>query len=121
MYISTITINVADVERAVAFYTGTLGWEISNDVEMGPGMRWVTVRPVGKQTQFVLAKGFGGEEPAKVGDFSGVILEVPDVGATHAELSAKGVKFGEEPVKHPWGWWAMFEDSEGNGFGLHSD
>jgi predicted enzyme related to lactoylglutathione lyase len=120
MYISTITVNVADVDRALAFYTETLGWEKTLDAEMGPGMRWVTVAPPGEKTCFVLVKGFGGDEPEKVGGQRGAILEVGDVAATHVAWNAKGVTFSEAPVRHPWGMWAQFEDSEGNVFGLHS-
>jgi len=36
------TLHVLDQEEAVAFYCGVLGFEVSNDVDMG-FMRWLTI------------------------------------------------------------------------------
>jgi predicted enzyme related to lactoylglutathione lyase len=33
-------------------------------------------------------------------------------------LSARGVEFPQPPVEQPFGWWAMFNDSDGNRFAL---
>ncbi|MFD9957621.1 VOC family protein [Amycolatopsis sp. NPDC058986] len=41
-----------------------------------------------------------------------------DIEKTYEELSAKGVEFPAKPEKQPWGWWALFLDSEGNRFAL---
>lgn len=115
MYIAVVTLNVADADRAVDFYTKMLGWEKTMDVTMGED-RWVTVAPPGAgRTSFTLYKA-----PEKTGQRSGVILEVDDVFKTHADLAKKGVTFTEEPRVEPWGGWAEFKDSEGNIHGLHS-
>jgi predicted enzyme related to lactoylglutathione lyase len=34
------------------------------------------------------------------------------------ELSARGVEFPQPPVQQPFGWWSMFNDTEGNRFAL---
>jgi len=34
---------VADLDRALAFYRDTLGFEVREDVAVGEGRRWVTV------------------------------------------------------------------------------
>ena len=120
MYISVVTLNVNDIDRAIDFYTKTLGWEKTMDAPMGEGMRWVTVAPKGAQTAFTLSKDTPGWTPDKVGGFSGVIIEVDDVFRTHDELTKKGIEFTEAPHSEPWGGWAMFKDSEGNVHGLHS-
>jgi predicted enzyme related to lactoylglutathione lyase len=121
MYVSLMTLFVHDVDRALDFYTRVLGWEKRDDAEMGPGTRWVTVGPPGEKTSFVLARGFGGWSPEKVGGPTGTVLEVVDVEATVADLSQRGVEFSEPPRVEPWGLYAQFKDSEGNEFGLHSE
>lgn len=120
MHISVVTLFVDDIDRAIAFYTEKLGWEKTMDAPMGEGMRWVTVAPAGAQTSFTLSKGYPDGSPAKVGGFSGVIMEVDDVYQTAKELKAKSVEIPEAPRTEPWGGWATFKDSEGNVHGLHS-
>ena len=41
-----------------------------------------------------------------------------DLKATHAELVALGVEFPEPPSRQSFGWWSMFNDTEGNRFAL---
>jgi predicted enzyme related to lactoylglutathione lyase len=120
MYISVISLNVNDVDRAIDFYTNKLGWEKTMDVSMGDDGRWVTVAPAGRETSFTLSKDGPGWSADKVGGFSGVILETDNVHTTHDWLTKLGVEFAEEPRDEPWGGWATFKDSEGNVHGLHS-
>ena len=120
MYISVVTLNVADIDRAVDFYTKKLGWEKTMDVAMGEDMRWVTVQPKGGQASFTLSKGTPGPASSESDNFSGVILEVDDVYKTHEQLQKNGIEFAEEPRTESWGGWAVFKDSEGNRHGLHS-
>jgi predicted enzyme related to lactoylglutathione lyase len=115
MYISTITLPVKDLNRAVDFYTKTLGWEKTMDAPMGD-TRWVTVAPANAQASFNLAERW--ERPA--GGVSGVIFEVDDVFETQQDFAKKQIEFTEQPRTEPWGGWAMFKDSEGNIHGLHS-
>ncbi|HEV2261827.1 MAG TPA: VOC family protein [Candidatus Rubrimentiphilum sp.] len=120
MYIGVVTINVNDQERAKEFYTKKLGWEVEMDESMGEKMRWLTVKPRGEKTSFVLAQGFGDWTPEKVGGMTGVVLEVDDVFKTAEELKKNGVEFRDEPKMEFFGGWAVIKDSEGNEFGLHS-
>lgn len=120
MYISTVTLLVKEVDRAVDFYTKKLGWEKTMDAPMGDGTRWVTVAPRGSQTAFYLAQRRPDRPEAKAGGSSGVIFEVDDVYETQADFAKKQIEFTEPPRQEPWGGWAMFKDSEGNVHGLHS-
>src|SRR5579872_507676 len=115
MYISVVALQVADLDRAIEFYTKKLGWEKTMDAPMGED-RWVTVAPPGEgKVAFTLDL-----DPPKAGGSSGVIMEVDDVRKAHAELSKNGVEFTEQPRVEPCGGWAQFKDSEGNIHGLHS-
>lgn len=114
MYISVVTLYVANADRAIDFYTKKLGWQKTMDAPMGED-RWVTVAPSGTATAFSLFA-----DQAKAGGNSGVIMEVADVYQTCQELTDAGVEITEPPRSEPWGGWAMFQDSEGNIHGLHS-
>jgi predicted enzyme related to lactoylglutathione lyase len=120
MYISTVTLLVKDLDRAIDFYTKKLGWEKTMDAPMGDGTRWVTVAPSNAQAAFYLAQRWPDRPDAKAGGSSGVILEVDDVYETQKEFAKKQIEFTEAPRNEPWGGWAMFKDSEGNVHGLHS-
>jgi predicted enzyme related to lactoylglutathione lyase len=121
-HIGRTTIYVDDQDRAKAFYTETLGFELVLDMPMGePGdARWIEVRPPGAQTNVVLfqaAEGF-----PKPGGMNPALFETDDIKATADDLRAKGVELPTEPEFAAWGkWWATFKDSEGNEFGLGQD
>jgi len=117
-HISVVAIRVKNQDEALRFYTERLGFEKRMDADMGEGTRWLTVAPVGASTEIVLENETA---DAKSGGWAGVILEAEDIDAAYRELSERGVKFIELPVRHPWGGWAQFVDQDGNGFGLHSN
>jgi predicted enzyme related to lactoylglutathione lyase len=114
-----VNIYVADQDRALAFYTQKLGFDVLTDAPMGEEMgggRWIAVGPKGAQTHFVLYTPPGLED--RVGGLSNVVFASDDIRATAEDLESKGVEFTQEPSEQPWGWWAQFRDSEGNEFGL---
>jgi predicted enzyme related to lactoylglutathione lyase len=116
-HVGITTVYVSDQEKAIDFYTNTLGFELRANDAMGD-MRWVEVAPKGATTRIVLARGFGGWSEDKVGQFTGLGLVADDVEATYRELSAKGVEFTEKPNQQPWGMQAQFVDQDGNGYVL---
>ncbi len=113
-------IPVRDQQRALYFYTRTLGFELVTDQPMGPepgAPRWIEVRPKGSSTILVLFTAPGQEH--LIGTFSNILFDCDDINATYDELSAKGVEFPTKPKVESWGgWWATFKDSEGNEFGM---
>ena len=54
--IGTITVQVTDQDKALAFYTQKLGFEKRSDEPMGPNQRWIEVAPPGAQTRILLYK-----------------------------------------------------------------
>lgn len=48
--VRTVGVRVADQDRALEFYVGTLGFEIRLDVLIGGGGRWIEVAPAGATT-----------------------------------------------------------------------
>jgi catechol 2,3-dioxygenase-like lactoylglutathione lyase family enzyme len=87
--INTVVIPVADQERAIDFYTGTLGFEKRTDVPFGNGYRWVEVAPGDAQTTIALAPP---PEGSPTGNRqTGIGLQTDDIDAFHAELKDAGV------------------------------
>jgi catechol 2,3-dioxygenase-like lactoylglutathione lyase family enzyme len=82
-----VLVRVADVDRALGFYVGTLGLEVRMDVAFGPGLRWVEVAPAGATTTIGLAAP---EDGAPAGVDTGIRLSSADVAADHATLRAAG-------------------------------
>ena len=124
--ISTVSVVVSDQDRALAFYTEKLGFELQMDAPMGQS-RWIQVAPKGAKTGLVLSKPTD-DMPAEIlermksmmGGFTNFIFDVDDMQATFTALSGRGVEFVEEPAQQPWGWWASLKDPDGNIIGLHS-
>jgi catechol 2,3-dioxygenase-like lactoylglutathione lyase family enzyme len=122
-HLHSTTIIVGDQDEALRFYVDTLGWEKREDNQMGPAMRFLTVAPPGEKTGIVLGQPevYGQQPPTRVGTESttGISLITPDIAATYAELSAKGVEFNKPPETMPWGAKATwFSDPFGNEFFL---
>ncbi|MFC5803035.1 VOC family protein [Streptomyces formicae] len=111
---SFVTLPVSDQDRALAFYTEVLGFEVTADRQMPPG-RWLQVAPKGAQTVFTLSgPGMGGFTP---GSTQGIMLVTTDVDADCAKLAAAGVEV-DGPDDLPWGRMAGFTDPDGNGLML---
>jgi catechol 2,3-dioxygenase-like lactoylglutathione lyase family enzyme len=111
--IQTITIPVADQQRAFEFYRDVLGFEVRQDNAFGES-RWLTVAPPAGQTEMVLHIPFPGTEP---GSSRGVVLNSDDIEGTCAALRAAGVVV-DGPDSQGWGPQATFADPDGNGFVL---
>src|SRR5580704_3605267 len=85
--LGTVLVPVADQDRAVAFYTQTLGFEKRIDADFGGG-RWIEVAPPGAATTLALTAA---TEQAPAGSGSELSLATRDAAADHAELVARGV------------------------------
>ncbi len=117
-HIHSTTVVVADQDAALDFYVNTLGWKKALDNPMGPEMRFLTVVPPGATTQLVLAhpSWYGTDTRGK---YSGISLLAPDIDATYATLTQRGVKFKQPVTVMPWGAKATwFYDLDGNEFYL---
>jgi lactoylglutathione lyase len=91
--------SVSDQDKALAFYTQKLGYEVRSDLRFGENgeMRWVEVAPPGSRARLALNPPMGG---APGGGSIGV--ETPDVLGEHARLSALGgIDLDAEPMRMP--------------------
>ncbi len=99
--VGRVCVTIADTDRALDFYVGTLGFEKVVDVPMGPNMRWVEVAiPTGEttaETTIALAPPPEGQEPG--GSQTGICLDTSDVDAAHATLKAAGADVDDEVTR----------------------
>ncbi|MDN5915519.1 MAG: VOC family protein [Pseudonocardia sp.] len=85
--IGVVMFTVADPDAALAFYTGTLGFEVRGDTRFGEHgeNRWLEVAPPGSTARLALNPPMY-DQPGG----SSIGVETPDVLAEHARLSAIG-------------------------------
>jgi len=103
-----------DPDTARAFYAGTLGFEVRNDVGYN-GMHWITVGPPGQPDTSVVLYPPGADpgvtdderrtiiEMMAKGTFAMLTLATSDLDATFAELQAGDVEIVQEPTDQPYG------------------
>ncbi len=115
--IQLFSVPVSDQDRAKAFYVDVLGWELVNDMQMGPDQRWVQVRPRGAETSVTLVTWFPQLAP---GSLQGVVLETDDLEAEIASLEARGLHIPGGIEQAPWGRWVTLSDPDGNAFVLQT-
>ena len=120
--IGAISLLVRDYDEAIAFYVGKLGFDLSEDTDMGGGKRWVRVTPKGGETSLLLARATTPAQSAQVGDQAGgrvwLFLETDDLMRDHAAWLAAGVMFREAPRSESYGKVVVFEDLYGNAWDL---
>ena len=119
------SVYVLDQDKALDFYIGTLGFEVTNDVDMG-FMRWLTIALPSDPERHVLLEvpgppALSDETAAQVRDLLtkgalGVAFvgTTDDCRGTYETLKAKGVEFTQEPVEQPYGIDCAFRDPFGN-------
>ncbi|QKJ20999.1 VOC family protein [Microbacterium hominis] len=120
MRITVTSVFVDDQAKALAFYTEKLGFVVKNDIPLGE-FRWLTVvgpdEPSGTELllepdQHPAAKAY---TAALVEDgIPAASFTVDDVTAVHAELSAQGVRFTQEPTPMGPVITAVLDDTCGN-------
>ncbi len=111
-------VPVKDQDAALEFWTAKMGFRVVTDQPMGPGQRWIEVKPPTGETGLALFTPQGHEE--RVGKFSGLSFRCDDVEKEYAELIRKGVQFEGPPKKESWGTFVIFKDPDGNSFVLGS-
>ena len=116
-HINVISLPVTDQDRARDFYVNTLGFELVADTAMGPGMRWVQVRPQHGQASITLVNWF---DTMPAGSVKGTVLETSDLDGDVAELQARGVRVDGGIQAAPWGRFVTFDDPDGNGLILQA-
>lgn len=121
--IEAITLPVADVDRARAFYEKA-GWHLDVDIVVAPGIRVVQLTPVGSECSITFGTGMPQAAP---GSYVNTYLVVADIEPAHRELVERGIEISEiyhwsetgrtpglDPKRVDYGSYADFADPDGN-------
>ena len=111
--VATVMVPVADQDRAIAFYTEKLGFELRADTPFGKGDRWVEVAPPGAETTVALTTAMEGEE---AGIESRIAFESTDIDGDYEAMKAAGVDVDDEVMRmgDPVPPMFFFRDADGN-------
>ena len=110
--IKFVGIPVRDQDKALAFWTKTLGLQVATDQPMGNGQRWIELKIPRSETGVVLFTPPGQED--RIGTQWNGSFACDDVQQTYEQLKAAGVEFVKPPEKQPWGMYAVAKDPDGN-------
>jgi catechol 2,3-dioxygenase-like lactoylglutathione lyase family enzyme len=119
-----VLLPVSDVDRAKAFYTEQVGFNLDVDSRPAEGMRVVQMTPPGSACSVTIGTGITKATPGSV---EGLHLIVTDIVAARAELVEHGVKVdeifhfgangqttGPHPERADYSSFAPFSDPDGN-------
>jgi catechol 2,3-dioxygenase-like lactoylglutathione lyase family enzyme len=116
--LAALALLVDDYDRAIAYYTGILGFRLIEDTPQGPDKRFVRVAPPGGETALLLAKAKKPEQTARIGDQTGgrvfLFLNTDDFRRDYEVYKARGVDFTEAPREESYGTVVVFRDLYGN-------
>jgi len=126
--LEVVVVPVSDTERAKAFYTEQLGFDVDHDTKVSDDLRFVQLTPPGSGCSIVIGTGITKMEP---GSLQGLQLVVNDIHRARAELVSRGVDISEVQVMSPSGQrpsrsdddlnnvgFAFFSDPDGNGWAV---
>ena len=125
--INIVSVWVLDQDSAREFYTEKLGFELTNDIKLDNGMRWMTVRPPGSGSQEFLLMDpshsmLDEQTAAQVralvakGALSPGVMATSDCRGDYEALAKRGVEFTQPPADRPSGIEAVLRDDSGNWF-----
>jgi catechol 2,3-dioxygenase-like lactoylglutathione lyase family enzyme len=113
MAFSHIGLYVADMTTMVRFYTGVLGFSITDQAHIrGADVVFLSRNP-DEHHQIVLVPGRTPHSPSTVNQISFRVVSLPELRRLHTQLVALAVA-GLNPTNHGGSWSVYFLDPEGN-------
>jgi predicted enzyme related to lactoylglutathione lyase len=105
-----VALPVSDADRAKAFYSSQVGFNVDHDHTVSEEIRFIQLTPPGSACSIAFGKGLTTAPPGSV---QGLQLVVADVAAARAELLERGIEV-DEVQAFPWGKFIYFSDPDGN-------
>lgn len=117
--IAHIALVVDDYDKAIAFYTTKLHFDLVEDTVLSDTKRWVIVAPKGTGgCSLLLARAANDEQKSRIGNQSGgrvfLFLHTDNFDRDYQNLVNENIKIVREPTVESWGTVAVFEDMFGN-------
>ncbi len=122
-----VVVPVSDVDRAKAFYTEKVGFNVDHDTRVSEEVRVVQLTPPGSACSIAIGMGIVESQPGSV---QGLQLVVSDIETARAELVERGVEVSEvqefvggawvsaNPPFDNWNSFVFFNDPDGNGWAV---
>ena len=107
------SIPVSDQDRALAFYTENLGFNVHVDAPYAENWRWIFLTLPGADTRL----HFAGTDDMQINGKPALCLVCDSVDDEAERLRTAGVEISSGPDDAPWQpgvRWLMIKDSEGN-------
>ena len=114
MKLELVPIPVSDVDRAKAFYSEKIGFNVDVDVSPGNGMRVVQLTPPGSACSIVIGTGMPEIDKMKPGSVKAIHLVVADARKAREMLIERGVEAGEIDEHDQGIKYVQFSDPDGN-------
>jgi len=117
--LALVSLVVRDYDEAIAFYVGTLGFELVEDsFQPAQNKRWVVVRPPnGSGASLLLARASDTRQSDFIGDQTGgrvfLFLQTDDFWRDYNAYEQAGVEFVRAPKTEDYGTVAVFKDLYG--------
>jgi catechol 2,3-dioxygenase-like lactoylglutathione lyase family enzyme len=120
-----VVVPVTDIDRAKAFYSEKVGFNVDVDQSVGDAFRVVQLTPPGSACSISIGKGLSTSDP---GSMQGLQMCVTDIDAARELLVQRGLDI--TPVRHiengewieghggPWNSFMFFSDPDGNGWAI---
>jgi predicted enzyme related to lactoylglutathione lyase len=124
--LAMVSMVVPDYDEAIEFYVGAMGFELSEDTDLGHGKRWVVVTPPcpsnGAGGASLLLARADGSQAEVIGRQGGgrvwLFLHTDDIERDHRRMVDAGIVFTDEPRHEAYGIVAVFADCYGNRWDL---
>ncbi len=131
MRLEVVVVPVSDVDRAKAFYSEKVGFNVDVDTTPNEDLRVVQMTPPGSACSISMVKGPGAPD-MEPGSLQGLQITTSDLRGVRAELAARGVEISEiqrydqqargfrpaEGDLEVFNAFAFFNDPDGNGWAV---
>jgi catechol 2,3-dioxygenase-like lactoylglutathione lyase family enzyme len=129
--LEVVVVPVSDMDRAKAFYSEKVGFNVDVDNQPNDEFRVIQLTPPGSACSISLVKGPGTPD-MKPGSLQGLQITTSDLPGVRAELAQRGVEISEiqtydqesgefRPVQgelETFNAFAFFRDPDGNGWAI---
>jgi predicted enzyme related to lactoylglutathione lyase len=114
-HLEMVTVPVADVDHAKAFYVGQLGFAEQQDIHIDLTHRFVELVPSGSTCTIALTMRYGDSMP---GSLKGMQFNVDDADEADA-FHVIPRRSSRQTLEYPWGRFCFFTDPDGNEWSVH--
>ena len=113
MAFSHLGLYVTDMATMVSFYTGVLGFSVTDRARIRENDVVFLSRSPDEHHQIVLVPGRAPQSPSTINQISFRVISLAELRRLHVQLVALGVS-GLNPTNHGGSWSVYFSDPEGN-------